>query len=160
METKRNWVWSRTLLFTLLVPGSVAGWAPWLLARGDAGALGAWLGAWRWLGVAAFVPGILIYAWCAWDFTFTGRGTPAPNDPPRALVGVGLYRFSRNPMYVGVLLTILGEGVLYGSWRVLAYAVAVALGFHAWVLWYEEPVLDRLFGEKYAEYRARVPRWF
>ena len=147
----------KNLLFTVLVPGTVAGWGPyWVLTAG-----GRPLPAPR-----ALVPGLLaggvgfaIYCWCAWDFAVTGRGTPAPIDAPKRLVVRGLYRYVRNPMYLGVLAVIAGWAVAFRSRDVAAYGAVVALGFHLFVLAVEEPVLRRTFGDEYAAYRAAVGRW-
>jgi protein-S-isoprenylcysteine O-methyltransferase Ste14 len=103
--------------------------------------------------------GVAIYLWCAWDFATAGRGTPSPTDPPRALVERGLYRFSRNPMYVGVMLAALGQAAWALSPWTFVYAVALAILFHLRVVMYEEPVLRRSFGAAYDAYTARVPRW-
>lgn len=80
-------------------------------------------------------------------------------DPPRVLVTEGLYGLSRNPMYIGVLLAVLGQAIWWWSVPVLFYAAFIALLFHLRVLLYEEPVLKREFGDDYAQYCARVGRW-
>lgn len=149
----------KTLLFTLVAPGTLAGVVP-TLVRGPRPfvALGEpWRVAVGWVALAA---GAAVYAWCAWAFVALGRGTPSPTDPPRELVARGLYRWSRNPMYVGVVLAVLGQAALAASAGVLAYAAVLALGFHLRVLMYEEPVLRKTFGDAYDGYVARVPRWF
>jgi len=152
-------LWLRALFFTLIAPFVVAGLLPYRLVRGQLDrplALTSPAGA---LGVLATVLGIIIYLWCAADFVRKGHGTPAPYDPPRKLVRDGLYRFVRNPMYVGVLTTILGEAALLRSRTLFTYAGLVFLLFHFRVLWYEEPVLLRLFGDDYGRYCAEVSRW-
>ncbi len=145
----------KNLLFTVVVPGTVAGWLPWWLA-GDAAArgLGAWLSA-----TPLLLVGIAIYLWCLWDFAGFGQGTPAPIDAPVKLVVRGLYHYSRNPMYVGVLSAILGQALLWRAPGLLLYAACVATAFHLFVVRYEEPHLAELFGEDYGAYRARVGRW-
>lgn len=145
----------KNLLFTFLVPGTVAVWVPWQIAQGAAPAGGAARG----VAAALFAVGGAIYAWCVWDFASFGRGTPAPIDAPTRLVVRGLYRFTRNPMYVGVLTVVAGWVVLFKSGALLAYALAVATAFHLFVLLYEEPHLARVFGESYASYRGEVRRW-
>lgn len=147
----------KSLLFTLLVPGAVAGALPYLIARVDRSPIE--LGAARWLGVLPLGLGVFIYVLCAFDFSVTGRGTPFPLDPPRVFVARRLYRYVRNPMYVGVLLALLGQVLLYESDAVFLYAASVWAGFHSAVLLYEEPNLAKRFGETYRAYRARVPRW-
>jgi len=62
-------------------------------------------------------------------------------------------------MYLGMLGVLLGEALFFGSPRLLTYAAAMALGFHAFVLLYEERALERRFGESYRSYRETVPRW-
>jgi protein-S-isoprenylcysteine O-methyltransferase Ste14 len=111
-----------------------------------------------WLLIA---PGILIYTLCLVRFLAAG-GTPAIfftrplrfliGETPSALVSEGLYRYSRNPMYVGVLLTIFGQGLI-------SYGLIVSICFHAVVVLLEEPHLRKQNGEPYDEYRRVVPRW-
>jgi len=145
----------KNLLFTLVVPGSVGVLVPLLIAGGGARATGTALVA----AVLLLGTGAAIYAWCVWDFASFGRGTPAPIDAPRRLVVRGLYRFTRNPMYVGVLTVILGWAVLLQSAVVALYALGVWLLFNAFVRLYEEPHLEREFGSEYATYRSQVRRW-
>jgi protein-S-isoprenylcysteine O-methyltransferase Ste14 len=145
----------KNLLFTMVFPATVAGWLPWLLSRRGAPGSAAWVAA----AVPLFAAGIAVYSWCVWDFASFGRGTPLPLDAPRKLVARGLYRYTRNPMYVGVLTTVLGWAALFHSPRLLAYAACVWTMFHLFVVLYEEPHLSRVFPGEYAEYRKRVPRW-
>jgi protein-S-isoprenylcysteine O-methyltransferase Ste14 len=114
---------------------------------------------WQLASLLFFAVGIAIYVWCVWDFATFGRGTPAPIDAPKKLVVRGLYRVTRNPMYVGVLTTILGWAVRYLSGPIALYAVAVWLCFQSFIVFYEEPHLQRVFGNTYEQYRARVGRW-
>ena len=145
----------KNLLFTLLVPGTVAVFVPLSIAGNRHPVSGAGFAA----GIALLALGGAIYAWCVWDFATFGRGTPAPIDEPKKLVVRGLYRFVRNPMYLGVLTTILGWAALFQSMALLRYAAFVALIFHLVVLLYEEPHLRRVFGVDYERYRASTGRW-
>ncbi len=154
----------KTLIFTVFVPGTVTVLVPyWLLSsRFDLSIdrlTGVQLNARTGLGFVPILLGALMYLWCAWDFTFAGRGTPAPINPPKELVVRGPYRFVRNPMYVGVSLVIIGESVLFESTRLFAYALLLLLGFHLFVVYYEEPTLRGKFGEAYERYCKTVPRW-
>lgn len=92
-------------------------------------------------------------------FALQGLGTPAPVFPTRHLVITGLYRHVRNPMYVAVISLILGQCLLSGNARVLAYAAIVWLSFHLFVLLYEEPTLRTTYGDEYRRFCAHVPRW-
>ena len=148
----------KTIIFTFFVPGTVTVVLPyWLLAASSTPPMR--LGILRYLGVIPIVIGVAIYLWCAWDFTFAGRGTPAPIDPPKELVVRGLYRYVRNPMYVGILSILLGEAFLFSSQRLFVYAAIVFGLFFLFVTLYEEPHLRKKFGEPYRRYCRNVPRW-
>jgi protein-S-isoprenylcysteine O-methyltransferase Ste14 len=151
-------LWLRTVLFTLLVPGTVLVLVPLALVRLDVGPR-LDLGAAGYAGVVPLLAGVGFILWCFADFICRGRGTPAPYDPPRELVVAGLYRYVRNPQYVGVVLAVVGEGLLSGAAALFGYAAVLAVGYHLFVTYYEEPTLSRLFGDAYARYRAAVPRW-
>ena len=103
--------------------------------------------------------GAAVYAWCAFAFSVRGLGTPAPIDPPKVFVATGLYRWVRNPMYVGVLAVLAGENLLARSRDLAIYSAIVATFFHLFVMLYEEPALHRQFGASYDEYKRAVPRW-
>lgn len=146
----------KTLIFTVFVPGAVAVLLPYGLASspGARGSLA--LGSFRYFGLVLIVAGAMIYLWCAWDFTFAGKGTPAPIDPPKELVVKGLYKHVRNPMYIGVLSLVLGQAIWFEAVRVFAYAGLVFLLVNAFVFFYEEPALKRKFGEPYRRYCERA----
>jgi protein-S-isoprenylcysteine O-methyltransferase Ste14 len=103
--------------------------------------------------------GVLVVADSFARFALKGLGTPAPVFPTRHLVITGFYRYVRNPMYVAVVAVIIGQGLIFGNMRVLAYGALVWLGFHLFVVAYEEPTLQATFGPEYERFRAGVPRW-
>ncbi|WP_419941224.1 methyltransferase family protein [Candidatus Palauibacter sp.] len=146
----------KTALFSVVAPGMVAVFLPLLIVRGRTAGGGATLGA----ALLLLALGAGIFLRCAWDFVVAGKGTPAPIDQPKRLVIRGLYRYSRNPMYVGVLSVIAGWAVLFGAGILAAYAAAWFVIFSLFVRFYEEPHLTRKFGDEYAAYRERVGRWF
>jgi protein-S-isoprenylcysteine O-methyltransferase Ste14 len=150
---------AKTLVFTVLVPGTVTIYVPRriLLSRSQDDALA--VGPLRYLGAALLAAGAAVYLWCAWDFATAGGGTPAPIDPPRSLVVRGLYRNVRNPMYLGILLILGGEALSFSSRALLGYTALVCLVFAVFVVAYEEPALRRKFGQDYERYCDRVPRW-
>src|SRR6266568_4432739 len=150
---------AKTLLFTVLVLATVTIYVPRriLLSRSQEDVLR--IGPLRYVGVALVAAGAAVYLWCAWDFATAGRGTPAPIDPPRSLVVRGLYRHVRNPMYIGILLLLAGEAMLFQSRSLLGYAGIVFLVFFLFVVAYEERALARKFGQDYERYCDRVPRW-
>jgi protein-S-isoprenylcysteine O-methyltransferase Ste14 len=149
----------RALTFVVLLPGTVAGYIPFRLLRGadqlhaprlSASSLGA---------VVLLLAGTAVLLRCVWDFFAAGQGTLAPVHPPKHLVVRGLYRFTRNPMYNGVVAMLLGEAWLFGSLLLVKYALLVFLLFHLFVVLYEEHTLESRFGETYRLYRKAVPRW-
>jgi protein-S-isoprenylcysteine O-methyltransferase Ste14 len=146
----------KTLVFVILVPGTVLVWVPYLLLAKEAPRPESWL---NWLALAPSAVGAAILLKCAWDFAVVGLGTPAPIDAPKSLVVSGLYRFVRNPMYVGVALVLFSEAALFSSPRLLGYALLLGAGFFLFVLAYEEPTLRRKFGASYQTYCQAVPRW-
>ena len=146
----------KNLLFTLVVPATFAIYFPLLIAQDRSASLGVGFVA----GCLALAVGMGIYAWCVWDFATFGRGTPAPIDPPKKLVVRGLYAYTRNPIYVGVLTAILGWALLFWAKELVLYALAVGIFFNLLVLLHEEPSLRAEFGHEYEEYCARVGRWF
>jgi protein-S-isoprenylcysteine O-methyltransferase Ste14 len=145
----------RSLLFTVVVPGSGGVWIPWwILTRG-----GATPAPFAWYGLGLVAGGVGLYGWCVGLFAIVGGGTPGPWNAPRRVVAAGPYRWVRNPIYLGAMLVVLGEAWLFLSPALLAYAAALALGFHLVVVGYEEPRLRRTFGDRYFQYVREVPRW-
>jgi acetyl esterase/lipase len=149
----------RSLLFLLLIPGTVAGYIPLRILRASRQPFVPDRSAASLLAGCLILFGAFVLLRCVWDFLSAGRGTLAPFDPPKVLVVRGLYRFTRNPMYNGVLAVLAGEAWLFRSTALLQYAVFMFLLFHLVVVVYEEPVLDSRFGESYRAYRRAVPRW-
>lgn len=146
----------KSLLFLVFVPGVVAGYVPLaLLQRGQQIETGIF----AWLAFPLWLIGGAILLWSFWNFFAQGRGTPAPIDPPKELVMVGFYRYTRNPMYVAVLSLIVGHFFWFGFWNLLIYAAIIFLAFNTFVACYEEPTLRKKFGVAYEDYCKRVPRW-
>ncbi len=143
----------KNLLFTLVVPGTIGVYVPLFLARGRSAATGLTF----LFALALLALGGVIYAWCVWDFAVFGRGTPAPIDAPKKLVVRGLYRYTRNPIYLGVLTVLLGWAVMFQA--LLIYTLCVGICFHLFVVFYEEPRLGRQFGAEYHDYCERAGRW-
>lgn len=149
----------KTLLWSIFVPGTLTIFVPYLLLSSKIELSRAGSSNLRFVGLIPIAMGASIYLWCAWDFTFTGRGTPAPFDPPKEMVVRGSYRYVRNPMYVAALLALVGEAILFESAVILIYAAIVLSVFHLWVISYEEPTLRRKFGGSYEKYCSKVSRW-
>jgi protein-S-isoprenylcysteine O-methyltransferase Ste14 len=112
------------------------------------------------LGMLLMLAGTTTFVYCSRLFKRLGNGTPVPTDPPTELVASGLYRYSRNPIYIGYIIFLLGEFLFFGQVILLLYAVVAFLVAHVAVLLLEEPPLRRKFGNVYLKYTQRVPRWF
>jgi protein-S-isoprenylcysteine O-methyltransferase Ste14 len=92
-------------------------------------------------------------------FIQLGEGTLAPWSPTRKLVVFGLYRYVRNPMILGVSMVLLGESILFRSYRIAVWLAFFFLTNHFYFLLSEEPGLEKRFGREYVEYKRNVPRW-
>ena len=144
----------RAIFAVLSLPGVFAGLIPWLIIQSDNAR-----GRGHSTGFLLMAIGTAILLWCVRDFLVIGKGTLAPWDAPTRLVVVGLYRYVRNPMYVGVIIFLIGWCVWSGSKWLWAYLVVLTVGFHLRVVLYEEPRLEREFAEDWKNYRKRVGRW-
>ena len=148
-----------TGLFLLLAPGTVAGLVPWWITRWHMNPPLLGFSGFRVIGILMIAAGIPVVLDSFARFALQGLGTPAPILPTRHLVVSGLYQYVRNPMYVGVLGIILGQGLLFGDGRLFAYGVLLWLVVHGFVVSYEEPTLRRSFGSEYEAFWRNVPRW-
>jgi len=150
----------RNLFFTILQPGVVAGLIPFLLARKNfENSFPGSLHAYHYVAIAVCIAGIGITLHCIANFAIHGHGTLSPADPTKRLVISGLYKFSRNPMYVGVMLILLGEAIFTQSANLLVYSIGVFTAFNLFIVFREEPRLKKDFGKSYHEYCKTVRRW-
>jgi protein-S-isoprenylcysteine O-methyltransferase Ste14 len=161
-RTERPPLWALigTIVFVVVVPGTVVVLVPY------------WLTGWqlqppflgtpvtRWLGAIAILAASPLFFSFVSRFVWEGHGTPAPVAPTKHLVVGGPFRWTRNPGYIAVVAMIAGQGFVFGSPAVLLYALVVGLGFHLFVVAYEEPTLRGSFGPEFDDYCRRVPRWF
>jgi protein-S-isoprenylcysteine O-methyltransferase Ste14 len=143
----------RALLAVLILPGTMGFVIPLVLIEP------AWPARPVWWGLAIVVAGSALLAWCAHEFFRAGRGTLAPWWPPARLVTTGPFAYSRNPIYVAMLLIIAGWAIVYASSAVAIYGVVMLVLFHIRTLAGEEPTLAHAFGREWTEYQQRVPRW-
>lgn len=147
----------KSLLFLLLVPGLLMGYFPYLISRTDSELFA--LGTLGFLAFPLWLIGGVSMLWCFWNFVVSGRGTPAPIDPPKELVAVGLYRFVRNPMYVAGLIALFAWIIWSPSLLLIGAFLFFSIATHTFVIFYEEPTLKKKFGSSYEEYLNKVPRW-
>lgn len=150
----------RNLFFTILQPGVVAGLIPYLLVRKIFKESFAQLfRSSHFLGIILFVAGLALMLICITNFGVKGKGTLSPADPTKKLVIAGPYKFSRNPMYIGVMLILIGESIFFKSLALSIYSLFIFTAFHVFIIYFEEPRLRKDFGTEYLEYIQKVPRW-
>jgi protein-S-isoprenylcysteine O-methyltransferase Ste14 len=148
-----------SFIFLLLAPGIVMGVVPWWISHWQMRPSLLGLSGFRILGVLLIAIGAPILLDSFARFAIQGLGTPAPVLPTRHLVVTGMYRFVRNPMYLGGAAMIFGQALLFGDVRLFGYGLLVWLASHLFVVGYEEPKLRKTFGEEYLEFSRNVPRW-
>ena len=101
--------------------------------------------------------GLLLY--CSRAFVRLGKGTIVPIDAPRSLVRTGIYRFSRNPIYVGYVAILVADFIRNGQLGRLIYVLIFFACIQAMIVFLEEPGLRKRFGSEWNDYAASVPRW-
>ena len=150
--------WIGTIVFLFLAPGIVAGLIPWLITGWQIPWSGAWILPISVVASLVILSGIVTLLDAFIRFA-RADGTPAPPVPTAHLVVVGPYRYVRNPMYLAVLAIILGQALLFASWWTVLYAGIVFGAVLLFVRFYEEPTLERTYGDEYRQYRTNVRGW-
>lgn len=148
----------KTILLAIFVPGVFLFYIPLKILHSPIN-IGVNLFFLRYCAPFFWVIGAFLSLWCVWVFFSKGKGTPAPIDPPENLVVSGPYRYSRNPMYTGILSILFGHIIWFESFSLTMYFSALWVMFHLFIVNYEEPHLTEKFGESYKNYLKRVPRW-
>ncbi len=150
----------RNLIFVILQPGIVVGVIPYIIAKNSfSNAFTNPFMFHHYFGIVPFLAGVFIMFHCIVLFAMDGLGTLSPADPTKQLVTKGLYRFSRNPMYIGVVLILLGELVFTLSPYLFFYSIGIFVLFHFFIAYREEPRLKKDFGQDYETYCKTVKRW-
>jgi protein-S-isoprenylcysteine O-methyltransferase Ste14 len=149
------------------VPGTVAGYIPYTFIRNKTPDMN--IGIFHWIGLLLILVGILIYLWTAVSFLLFGKGTPAIwftktisfiiGEEPMKMVLSGLYKYSRNPMYIGVIATVIGQALYFQYSNLLWYALLLFIIFNLVVILIEEPHLEQKFGDNYTNYKKQTRRW-
>ena len=160
-------LWVRAAIFTLLIPGVVAGLIPYLLSLSMYSQAGfGWV---RFPGIPVLAGGVLLYLVSLLSFVVRGGGTPAIwfvrpfrfliGEEPGRLVGQAVYRHTRNPMFLGVLLSVFGQGLLFDDLSYHLYGVGLLAIFHGVIVFLEEPHLKEKYGDAYLECCKKTLRW-
>jgi len=148
-----------SLVFLFMAPGTVAVLVPWIITRWRMSDIPAGSAILRPAGIVLIGAGALVLLEAFARFALEGFGTPAPIYPTDRLIVRGTYRFVRNPMYLAVETLILGQAALFGAFNLVIYGAMIAVTFHLFVIWVEEPTLRRTFPAEYRRYSASVHRW-
>jgi protein-S-isoprenylcysteine O-methyltransferase Ste14 len=158
MDSVRVRAWVGTVVFLVLTPGVVAGLIPGVITGWQIPWTGGWVSPVAIAAAVAVLSGVVVLLDAFIRFA-RADGTPAPPMPTAHLVVVGPYRYVRNPMYLAVLAIILGQALLFRSGGTMLYAGMVLVAVVLFVLAYEEPTLEREYGDEYREYRRNVRGW-
>ncbi len=140
-----------SLAFALAI---LAGWMKPLPILPEAGQ-----GFLRLIGIVLILSGVGIALAAEWRFVLAGTAT-LPTRPTRAIVSDGIYRYSRNPMYLGLSLTVQGLGFVANSWWFLLILLFAVIAVTKLAIEPEEHYLEAKFGAEYLSYKARTRRWF
>ena len=155
----RLWLAIRNVAMIILFPGTVTVYIPYrILGFAVTPDPASWT-LWQYSATLLIACGAAILLKCIWDFATIGRGTLAPFDETRKLIVVGLYRYVRNPMYVGVLIILLGETWFFWSRSLLVYTGICFIAANVLVIGYEENRLRFKYGDEYRRYCRDVGRW-
>jgi protein-S-isoprenylcysteine O-methyltransferase Ste14 len=150
----------KAILFSFLLPGIADVLIPWLILTRLGKLSTASFGVMQTIGSLLALAGLILIIWVCQAFFRRGKKTPAPFDPPHQFVNKGLFRWLRNPLYLGAALLIpLGEACFFGTFWLIFYSVLLFLISHLYVVYIEEPTLVRRFGRPYKKYLRTVPRW-
>jgi len=110
-------------------------------------------------GVLFMGIGLLLTTWGVLTFKKNNTSINPHDEKPKKIIATGPFKFTRNPMYLGILTLLLGIAVLFGSVSApispLIFFITVNFGF----IPYEERMLGKIFGEEYENYKKKVRRW-
>jgi protein-S-isoprenylcysteine O-methyltransferase Ste14 len=149
----------RTTLYAIFVLGVLLGYLPWQALRFDT-VVGESLDTiLTYTGALLCVTGALLSFSGAYYLVRRGEGTPLPLDPPHRMVVAGPYAYTQHPIMLGVLIVAFGEALWLHSPSLGVYALLLTVLINLYVVYIEEPGLEKRFGEDYRAYRAAIPRW-
>lgn len=147
----------KTVLYMAGMHGFFTYYLPWQLTSYDVWRFNS--GLLRWVALPLWLIGTIIILRCTVDMIHMGRGTPAHLDPPQTLIVTGLYRYVRNPIYLGSLLIQSATILWFGCVLLILYVLFFIIAYQTLIVVFEEPALQKMFGAAYNEYRNEVPRW-
>ena len=146
--------WGTIFLFVALLVG------PWLAVQFDASFPPINFGNYKYIGAGLFIIGFAFALYCASILFIPGKSRPAPYYAGGVFIIGGPYRYVRNPFLLAVIIALWGEAIYMQRWPMVAYALIFTWVIHLWVVFFEEPSLEKRFPKEYKSYREVVPRWF
>lgn len=149
----------RTALYAFIVLGLLLGYLPWQVLQLDQVVSKYLETVLTYGGTLLLILGAVLLFAGAYYLVRRGDGTPLPLDPPKRMVVAGPYAYIQHPMLLGVLMMAYGEALWFHSALLGVYAVLLTLVGNLFVIYVEEPGLEKRFGEDYRAYRAVTPRW-
>jgi protein-S-isoprenylcysteine O-methyltransferase Ste14 len=149
----------KTTVATIVVPGTACILVPYYILKASHVSLTPTIGLGQIFACLIMACGLFMILWVSTAFVRKGQGTPIPINPPTRLIIQGLYRYVRNPMYVGAILVVLSEVIYFHSGWLVVYAVGLWAALHTALVIFEEPQLRHRFGVEYEQYLSAVPRW-
>jgi protein-S-isoprenylcysteine O-methyltransferase Ste14 len=158
-SSKRLYTSILTFSLTLVYVALMCYFVPRLILKSDFDVFGLEMNAFLFIGLVPVILGLVTLIGFLWGYIVAGTGTPVPYDMPEKLIIRGSYRFVRNPEYVGGLLLLVGQAILFKSFGFLIYGAVLFFLFHLLVVLVEERMLKEKFGELYEQYCRSVPRW-
>ena len=152
----------RTTLFLIIVVIIQMVILPWIMIEynDDLGLPTFKISILQYFGILLILLGFLVIGYCKRIFRISGKGTPVPIEPPKEFVTCGLYKFARNPMYISYIMIYIGFFFISGSWLMLIFTLLCVPLIHFAVVHFEEPSLEKRFGDTYLKYKKKVKRWW
>jgi protein-S-isoprenylcysteine O-methyltransferase Ste14 len=144
------------IVFFLLIPLPMAGVIPWWITRWQWQPPLLGIEAGRWLGAIAVALGAPLLVW---SVVWLAREGVKPYPPIQRLVTNGPYAYTRNPMYLGVVMVMMGQGLLFGSRGVFIYGLCWLMAFQIFERTADDPFIRKHIGPPYDEYMKAVPGW-
>ncbi len=148
----------KNVFYSLLQPGTVIGFIPYFVFSyfPEQISLPNFL---EWFSILFFLLGLSLLIWSISIFSIYSEGTISPIDPSNKLVLQGPYKYSRNPMYLGVLMCLISEAIYFSSTALFLYTLSMFLLFHTFIIFHEEPRQKKIFGKPFEKYLDSVNRW-
>jgi len=112
------------------------------------------------IGIVLMWLGAALAIWCTILMFFFAKGTPLVTSAPQKILARNVYGYVRHPMMWALFFVVFGEALTFGQYILFIWLIAMSRIIYLIVVNYEEPQLERRFGEDWKVYCQKVPRWF